>query len=152
MFWNPGSQLAPRVHYILTNISKNSSWLTSLGQTYLSLGVGRGWRRGGSVLSAIEKSQWKFWHSATFPRFGRPSQWRGEKWESGCVRRQEGNNQWRSPPCFSQDGGATYVLLDGERPIRALHLIALKTGGQSRARLQLSIKPISRVGGALVRL
>lgn len=72
-----------------------------------------------------------------------PSQWRREKWESGCVHRQEGNNRWRSPPCFSQDGGAAYGLLDRQGPIRTLRLIAPKIGGQSRAEFQLSIKPIS---------
>lgn len=149
MFWNPASHLAPRVHYILTNISKNSSWLTSLGQTRICRlaadgGVKERWKAGGAHFCQprriANRNSYIRQHSHGLAA---PSQWRWENWESGCVRRQEGNNQWRSPPCFSQDGGATCVLLGRIQPIRRLHLIAPKIDSQSRGWSRLSIKPIS---------
>lgn len=47
-------QTAPRVRSILTNISKNSSWLTSLGETCVSRLAAV---RGGGMMETTEESE-----------------------------------------------------------------------------------------------
>lgn len=107
LFRSPASQTAPRVRSILTNISKNSSRLTSLSQTCISrLAVVRG--GGGERAEGRRGFFWKGGgHSCQplltanrYPRIHRdshgsaaPSQWRTETGESGRVRRREENNR-----------------------------------------------------------
>lgn len=154
MFWNPASQLAPRVHYILTNISINSSWLTSLGQTYPSLGVGRGWRREAHSCQPLRIANRNSYIHQHSHGSAAPSQWRREKWESGCVRRQEGNNQWRSPRCFSQDGGAMYACFVGYRRANQSVVFDRSEDGRPIESLVLTVNQAYfwRVGGAFVGL
>lgn len=118
LFGSPANRSAPRVHQILTNISKNSSPLTSLSQTCISrLAAGRGgdrwvggWEKGrgdGGGEEVLFLEGGRGGHSCQPSRAANrhsglhrvshgsaaPSQWRAGTGESGRVCRREENNQ-----------------------------------------------------------